>query len=718
MGYAKYVGRVGALAITLGVGVALASTPGVAYAEPSGASSAGDSSSTSTSTDRDSASNGGVGENNASNSDSDSSSNSAGGFDTDSDSDGPDIDADTDVDTDDVDTDTDTGAGEGNTTPAEDDEAHGSGDSTHASVSGGEAERRAPSRSTIVQDPYVPDDSGASEPDAGLSTEVGLTAEAVEDLAAVSDIDPVEVTNALAVTSPVTAVSTPPAPAPSSALVNVTAAVASTGLQPVVDPGPAAPTQAPMMLAALAAVRDELERSALRSDANAVAQPFISLAADPSPNVLVIGVDGTNLSKVLADPGNANFFELMQDGTTAPASIVGHTTISGPSWSTILTGVWGETTGVINNVFTPWTYDTWATVFNQLETFNPAIQTTSIADWDVISAIAAAGSIPADTVVNIPQVPGDTDWLLTDDAVGDATELAIAVASPDVPNFVFSYFVGVDENGHMYGGDSPQYAAAINNVDRNLGEILQAVAAWEALTGEQWTILMTTDHGHQPQKGLGHGFQSPAETSTFVIAENPNLFAAGAINLQGQIVDVTPTVLTLFGATPAAGSEGVSLTDLGDANVFPVNDDEALRAGIEDVIDKYGYPDIGTQLALGLRTIFATVPYVVFGLTNDLTSALQAIADQDIFLISLLAKLAIVPVQFIGDITYVVTNTGAQIVARLTGVTGASIFPLWPPAPPSFPSTPEEATMLEGLACGDAGGASAVLWCGEGSVAV
>ena len=365
-----------------------------------------------------------------------------------------------------------------------------------------------------------------------------------------------------------------------------------------------------------------------------------------------------------------------------------------------------------------WTYDTWATVFNQLETFNPAIQTTSIADWDVISAIAAAGSIPADTVVNIPQVPGDTDWLLTDDAVGDATELAIAVASPDVPNFVFSYFVGVDENGHMYGGDSPQYAAAINNVDRNLGEILQAVAAWEALTGEQWTILMTTDHGHQPQKGLGHGFQSPAETSTFVIAENPNLFAAGAINLQGQIVDVTPTVLTLFGATPAAGSEGVSLTDLGDANVFPVNDDEALRAGIEDVIDKYGYPDIGTQLALGLRTIFATVPYVVFGLTNDLTSALQAIADQDIFLISLLAKLAIVPVQFIGDITYVVTNTGAQIVARLTGVTGASIFPLWPPAPPSFPSTPEEATMLEALACGDAGGASAVLWCGEGSVAV
>ena len=472
-----------------------------------------------------------------------------------------------------------------------------------------------------------------------------------------------------------------------------------------------------MMLAALAAMRDELERNTLRSNANSVGEPFISLVADPTPNVLVIGVDGTNLSRVLADPTNVNFFELIQDGTTAPASIVGHTTISGPSWSSILTGVWGETTGVINNVFTPWTYDTWATVFNQLETFNPAIQTTSIANWDVISAMAAAGSIPADTVVNIAQVPGDTDWLLTDDAVGDATELAIAVADSDVPNFLFSYFVGVDENGHMYGGDSPQYAEAIRNFDRNLGEIMQAVAAWEALTGEQWTILMTTDHGHQPEKGFGHGFQSPAETSTFVIAENPDLFAVGAINLQYQIVDVTPTVVTLFGGTPAADSEGVSLTDLSDSNVFPVNDDEALRGSLQDLIAKYGYPDIGTQLALGARTIFATVPYVVFGITNDLTAQLQDIADQDIFLISLLARLAIVPVQFIGDITYVITNTGAQIVARLTGVTGASIFPLWPPAPPSFPSTPEEATTPDALLlCGS--GPAAMPWCGDGSLAV
>ena len=68
------------------------------------------------------------------------------------------------------------------------------------------------------------------------------------------------------------------------------------------------------------------------------------MLADPNPNVLVIGVDGTNLSRILADPENENFFALMNDGTTAASSIVGHTTISDPSWSAILTGVWGERT--------------------------------------------------------------------------------------------------------------------------------------------------------------------------------------------------------------------------------------------------------------------------------------------------------------------------------------------------------------------------------------
>ena len=349
----------------------------------------------------------------------------------------------------------------------------------------------------------------------------------------------------------------------------------------MLGPGNGSPIQLSIFPAMLSLVRNEFERNLLPSNATVASQKSVGLLTDPTQqHVLVIGVDGTNLSRILADDYNQNFFDLMDTGTTAASSIVGHTTISNPSWTAILTGVWGETTGVINNVFTPWTYDKFPTVFNQLETLNPDIETMSIADWNVASAIAGAGSVPVDRNVFVPQFEGDTNWLQTDDAVADRTVDAILGTTGPTPNFLFSYYVGVDENGHMYGGASPQYAEAIRNMNDNLGEIMDAVDAWEAAhPGEEWTVIMVTDHGHQPQQGFGHGFQSPDETSTFVIADGPD-FGDGLMNLQYQIVDTTPTVVTLFGGTPLNNSDGVPLMTLSGSDVDPVDLHQALKDAI------------------------------------------------------------------------------------------------------------------------------------------
>ncbi len=510
-------------------------------------------------------------------------------------------------------------------------------------------------------------------------------------------------------TTSTAAVPAPPAPRPTTLISFVSDLVASV-FQPLLGPGWGAPIQLPILTAVLSAVRDELERIFLPRTANRVSQQTAALLVDPSPqpdppidptqqHVLVIGVDGTNLSRILADDENDNFFALMDNSTTAAASIVGHTTISNPSWTAILTGEWGEKTGVINNVFTPWTYDRWSTVFNQLETLDRGIETMTVADWDVINAIAGAGSIPVDRNVFVPQIDGDTNWLDTDDEVGDRTVEAIRGINGPTPNFLFSYFVGVDENGHMYGGASPQYAEAIRNVDENLGNIMDAVTAREKATGEDWTVIAVTDHGHMPALGLGHGFQSPDETSTFVIADGPD-FKDGYINLQYQIVDTTPTVVSLFGGIPKAGSDGVPLMTLAGSDVDPVD----LKQALNDAIATNGYPDFATGVALSLRTIFATVPYYVYMFGNDISAGLPS------FLL--------VPVQILFDGLYVATNVPAQIVAFLTGVTGASIFPLLPPAPPVFPPT-EETTLPDStlLVCGSAPGSAAGSWCGEKSVA-
>jgi hypothetical protein len=745
MGYARHIGRVGALAVTLGVGVAIATTPGIAYADPSVSStSTGDSSSsaTSSSTGTSSAGTSSAGADAASTDGSDNTDSSASDVESTSgsadestlDSDIPADndtaegveDAEEDADADEptsggVDEETPPAAGAedtpptagaedtppADTAPAQDD------DSVQGSASGDSAEQQVASRSASPHASALPDaadDVGSTVTEAaGQSTPSGrqqtFSIAAVADAPASYSFAP-DSADALT-TAATTSTATVPAPAQPQqrpTLVSIVSDFVAAVLNPLLSPGTGSPIQIPILTAVLSLVRNELERIFLPRNANRASQKTVALVADPppqpslpedpTPNVLVIGVDGTNLSRILADDENDNFFAVMDDGTTAASSIVGHTTISNPSWSAILTGVWGERTGVINNVFTPWTYDNWPTVFNQIEAHNPNIETTTIADWNVINAISGAGSIPVDENIFIPQIEGDTDWSLTDDAVGDATVDAIEDTAAGTPSFVFSYFVGVDENGHMHGGASPEYAEAIRNVDENLGEILAAVEAWETAHPEEgeWTIIVVTDHGHQPQLGFGHGFQTPDETATFVIASGPD-FNDGFVNPDYEIVDTTPTLLTLFGAPPLAGSDGVSLTTLGGSDFGPLDQDQ-LHDALEAMIATNQSPDIVTDVALSLRTIFATIPYYVYNFTSGGT----------------------MPIPILGDLLYVATNIPAQIVARLTGVTGASIFPILPPPPPSWPGQEEATTPSIILVCGGTPGSAAVL-CGEPSVA-
>ncbi|MGE2729009.1 alkaline phosphatase family protein [Mycolicibacterium vaccae] len=669
MGYAKHVGRIGALAVTLGVGVALGGTPGVAAADTgsaSGAGTSGTSQQRDTSAPRESSATGkraGSGENAERRRDR-----------------------------------RESRSEERATSRRDQQRASQDVDEVQDPDESNPKQNRTAAAATEAPEQSVPEPQ-AAQPDPAPEPEEAQ--EAPQQAAPPEAAAPV----AAALKSTRTGTLTPQRRAPKSSptreratLATAVSTFVSALLSPAAAPGRGAPLQASAMVAALGAVRDELERNNQRRLANVVTQQANVLAVDDSPNVLVIGVDGANLARVLTNPAMTNFLSLIGDSTTAPASIVGHTTISNPSWSSILTGVWGERTGVINNVFTPWTYDRFPTVYDLIERQNPNVHTTSIANWNVISAIANAGQLGADVIINVNQVPGDTNWLATDSAVGQETVDAIARADLTVPNFIFSYFVGVDENGHEYGGASEQYELALENFDANLGRILDAISN----SGEDWTILMVTDHGHQPQLGLGHGFQSPDETSTFVLAYNPGLFTGGGMNLQYEIVDVTPTVLALLGLDTAGDFDGSSLLDKG-GTVVPVGSDpdEALNQALLDAIGKYGYPDIGTQLALGARTVFSSIPYFVQNLTISLTSGLQDIADMEIFLVSLLAKVAIAPVQLLGDVLYVATNIVAQIVARLTGVTGASIFPLWPPTPPPSVFTPDgPADARTGLVCG------------------
>ena len=419
-----------------------------------------------------------------------------------------------------------------------------------------------------------------------------------------------------------------------------------------------------------------------------IASANASQIGDPLPtHVLLIGTDGTNLDKVLQyayDQPASGFRAVMEQGVTGATSIVGHTTISGPSWTTILTGVWDNKSGVINNIFNPAPYDAWPTVFNLIEYYRPEVDTAVYADWQYINDIAGAGGYAAD--VN-KFVAFDTTWEDTDNQVVDATIARIVATTATDSSFIFSYQVAVDEAGHAAGGGSPEYADAVVNTSENIKRIMVAVDAWETdpdNLGEEWTVIVTTDHGHQQSVGFGHGFQSPNETSSFVIFDLEGDSANdGKQNLGYSNADITPTIVSLFNVPLRSDFDGVSLVNnKTDSIVTPAD----LKQALNDAVAMYGYPNIGTDLALGVRTVFASVPYFLGIITNTITAQLQAIVDADIFLISPLVGLVEFVVQVSGDILVGVTQAVARVVAYLTG---AGTIP-----PTDLPLTPPPADSV------------------------
>ena len=428
--------------------------------------------------------------------------------------------------------------------------------------------------------------------------------------------------------------------------------------------------------------------------------------ATPDGNFLLIGTDGTNLSRILADPtGTPNFHLFMQQSTTSASTIIGHTSVSNPSWTTIQTGVWSETAGVTNNVFTPWTYDNWPTVYNQLEgAYGNGINTTVIGNWPVITDIAGAGSHPADNVIFVPHAASDTYWEASQAQVTALSRDAIMAADPTKANLIFSYYVGVDEMGHQYGGASPEYAAALRDMDVQLGQqtagtpgLLGAVADWElAHPGEEFNTLIVTDHGHTDTNvaGIGHGFQSPIETASFLMWDQAgNNIHDGWINNPWQIVSTTPTILDTFNLPTPGYMQGAPLTSPVFNGTY-VDPGANLYSVLSADFAAQGYPDVPTNLNLGARTVAATIPYYVYdpiqGIVDSVPGFLQA------------------PVSWVGAGVYQALNIPAQIFVRFTGVTGNAIIPpilnpflpdnspfLFPAAPTLFPAVPDFSDALD-----------------------
>ncbi|MCY3676695.1 MAG: hypothetical protein F4Z31_15010 [Gemmatimonadetes bacterium] len=300
------------------------------------------------------------------------------------------------------------------------------------------------------------------------------------------------------------------------------------------------------------------------------------LAAQPAPKVLLIGIDGVR-PDVLAEVPTPHIDALAATGWYTAEARTTNPSVSGPSWSSMLTGVWPEKHGVTNNFFTDRDYDTWPGFLTRAEWESPALATFAAVDWVPLAVLVEDGPVLPDVIDTRIVLNGyDHGWAEADSMVTAQAVRHLGEADPDA---MFVYLGDPDETSHRHASIGTEYRDAIALADRHVGMLIDAVRARPGYADEDWLVLISTDHGRRADGG--HGGDSPEEMTIFILASGlgaggpggpgdaGNTGDAGAAGGAGNtaewpppgpafIVDIAPTALAHLGfeIDPAWGLDG------------------------------------------------------------------------------------------------------------------------------------------------------------------
>ncbi len=257
-------------------------------------------------------------------------------------------------------------------------------------------------------------------------------------------------------------------------------------------------------------------------------QPSAGAKEPLRKKVLIIGIDGCRpdaLEKARAPHLQA----LIRDGAYSGQAQTGDITVSGPGWSSMLTGVWRDKHGVRDNSFAGANFREFPQFFGRLKEKRPGAFTASIVHWAEVNT----------RILTAADVARIFD---RDDKVTAEAERVLGEQRLDA---LFVHFDDVDGAGHRYGFHPTvaNYVKAIEQTDTYVGRLVQALQHRKSFAQEDWLILVSTDHGGS---GRGHGRNIPEHRTIFLIVSGPSALR-GKIEPAPAVVDVAATALAHLG---------------------------------------------------------------------------------------------------------------------------------------------------------------------------
>lgn len=273
-----------------------------------------------------------------------------------------------------------------------------------------------------------------------------------------------------------------------------------------------------------------------------------SLVAAES-KVLLIGIDGVQFEKLQAantpNIDKLNISKAFTGGIKGTATE--QKTSSGPGWSTILTGVWVNKHGIAANE-DGLAISGFPSLFKRIRDAKPEAYIASIAHWGTPNTSYFKNDVSGNNLT----LSGISDQAVTDKV--------IQVINTTRADFIFAHLDDPDHYGHTQCFGSA-YKNSLEVADAQVGQMMAAVNA-KIEQGDDWLVLITTDHGRTPVVGCNHGNQTTEEKTIF-IASNAKLNheftqpATGVVNqdFSGLYAypaqtNIAPTVLRHLGIEP------------------------------------------------------------------------------------------------------------------------------------------------------------------------
>lgn len=251
-------------------------------------------------------------------------------------------------------------------------------------------------------------------------------------------------------------------------------------------------------------------------------------------HLILIGIDGLRVDRAFGSGLAPHLDDLAARGSLRHSTMP-VPTISGPGWSTILTGLSHAEHGVVDNSFHEHRIAPGSDFLSRIAASDPTAFTFAAVGWPTLADPAGPGPVISTREDDIRAsrhhvvcLNGELySYAVIDEEICRRAVVGINLAGPSAS---FTYLGQPDEAGHYWGVQSSAYDRAVRDTDRRVGRIVRAVESRVAAHDEEWIVAVTTDHGHVDEGG--HGAGSAHERQTFLLAA---AFGGPVIDLPSEL---------------------------------------------------------------------------------------------------------------------------------------------------------------------------------------